>query len=232
MKIDPLEAGTRRSQIVQRLTEYIVGGSFPVGSRLTEVELSRQLGVSRAPLREAIRELVDTGLLVSIPYRGLFVRDFTIEDLDELYSLRTALEQLAFRRCWDKRTAAACSDLQNRNAKLKRAVEKGASPVRTIELELRLHDWAYELAGHKLLQEAWDRLKPNLQFYFTLHQKAHQRGGPLIDAHEKYVNYACGTDLDAMLRHLEQHMQQGYERVAKFIAKGNEDLVKRANLSR
>lgn len=220
MQIDPLDTGTRRSQIVRRLTEYIAGGSLPVGSRLTEVELSRQLGVSRAPLREAIRELVDKGLLVSLPYRGLFVRDFTIRDLDELYSLRTALEQLAFRRCWGKRTPDACADLRQRNTVLKAAVEAGTEPVRAIELELRLHDWAYELAGHGLLREAWERLKPNLQFYFTLHQRAHQRAGPLIDAHETYVDVACGDDLEAMLSHLEQHMQQGYERVAKFICDG------------
>lgn len=225
MKLERLSEGPRRGQIVERLRAMIVGGTVKAGSRLTEVELAERLGVSRAPLREAIRELVDSGLLVSVPYTGLFVRDFTRRDLEELYSFRTTLEAFAFRECWDRRTPEACVDLRARNAALTETVERGDDPARAIEQELWLHSWCYELSGHRLLQDAWRRIRPNLQFYFTLHQKAHERPGPRKDAHAIYVACATGDDLDRMLDHIEAHMRQGLERTLGFLAdaaKGND----------
>ena len=110
--IKPLDDQTRRGQIVKALRDLVLGGELMPGTRLTETDLAGRLGVSRAPLREAIRELVNIGLLVSVPYKGLFVRTITRRDLEELYSLRTALEQFAFAQTWDKRSPAACADLK------------------------------------------------------------------------------------------------------------------------
>ncbi|QOL81371.1 GntR family transcriptional regulator [Pseudooceanicola spongiae] len=217
MKLSPLGEATRRDQIVRSLRDLIVSGAVPAGERLTETDLSSQMGVSRAPLREAIRELVSSGLLVSQPYRGLFVREFSPRDLEELYSLRTTLEAMAFRHCWDLRDDAALADLDRRHCDLVRTVERGDDPARAIELELALHSWAYELSGHRLLNEAWQRIHPNLQFYFTLHQRAHSRPGPRRDAHEVYVARARGQDLRAMLDHLEDHMRQGLLHTAQLL---------------
>ncbi len=219
-KLKPLEDQTRRGQIVRKLRDLIIGAEIEPGTRLTEIDLANSLGVSRAPLREAIRELVDTGLLQSVPYKGLFVRTITRRDIEELYSLRTALEQFAFRQAWEKRSKDNCDDLRERNKKLIAAVEAKDS-LAAIELELGLHSWCYELSGHSLLQSDWERMKQNLQFYFTLHQKAHGRAGPLRESHDIYVACACGDDLKAMLDHLETHMQQGLIKTLDFVEKAN-----------
>jgi len=217
VKLERLGDDTRRDHIVRRMREKIVSGLVPAGQRLTETQLSLQLGVSRAPLREAIRELVSAGLLVSIPYKGLFVRNFTRRDLEELYSMRASLEKMAFRLCWTRRTAEALADLDRRHHALVAATVSGDDPARTIELELALHSWCYELADHLLLAEAWQRLRPNLQFYFMLHRKAHNRQGPRANAHEVYVARATGDDLAAMFDHLEVHMRQGLERTLLLL---------------
>ena len=86
MQVDPIGATTRRSQIVHSLRQLIVSGAVPEGQRLMEQNLAEKLGVSRAPLREALRELVDCGLLVSQPYRGIRLRSFSARDLTELYT--------------------------------------------------------------------------------------------------------------------------------------------------
>jgi len=216
--IHPLADNTLRSRTVDQLKRLIVCGELSPGARLTETELATALGISRGPLREAIRELVDLGLLVSKPYKGLFVRQITRKDLEEIYSLRTALEQFAFRQCWDRRSPKALADLKARNQTLAATIEAGEDSFRAIEDELHLHSWCYELSGHELLQQSWNRLRPNLQFYFAMHQQAHQRRGPSAQAHDRYMDLACGNDLDAMLEHLEQHMQQGLATTMRFIA--------------
>lgn len=217
MKLEPLTESTRREHIVRSLRELIVSGAVPAGARLTEAELSAQLGVSRAPLREAVRELVSSGLLVSQPYKGLFVRGVSRRDLEELYSLRTTLEQMAFRECWSKRDTGALADLDARHDELVETTVRGDDPAQAIELEMKLHSWCYELSGHRLLMDAWQRIMPSLQFYFTLHQRAHSRPGPRRDAHEVYVALAKRDDLAAMLAHLEEHMQQGLARTVQLL---------------
>ena len=214
--IKPLDDQTRRGQIVRSLRDLILEGDMSPGTRLTETDLAKRLGVSRAPLREAIRELVDIGLLVSQPYKGLFVRNVTRNDLEELYSLRTALEQFAFTQAWPKRTKRACDDLIERNQRLIKAIEE-EDAIMAIELELDLHSWCYELSSHGLLQAEWVRMKHNLQFYFILHQKAHGRSGPRRESHDVYVRCACGEDLSEMHNHLVDHMQQGLKTTLDFI---------------
>lgn len=216
MKLAPLTEPTRRDHIARSLRDMIVSGAVPAGERLTESELAGELGVSRAPLREAIRELVSDGLLISQPYRGLFVRSFTRKDLEELYSLRTTLERMAFREAWDRRTPEALADLEARHAALIVAADAGDAAA-GIERELALHGWCFETSGHGLLIDVWRRIRPNLQFYLMLHQRAHARPGPRRDAHRTYVAHAMGDDLQAMQDHLEDHLRQGLERTLAYI---------------
>ncbi|WP_172961055.1 GntR family transcriptional regulator [Oceaniglobus roseus] len=206
---EPLGETTVRSRIAQRLTEHIVGGRLSPGQRLTEQQLAASLGVSRGPLREAIRDLVDTGLLTSVPYKGLYVRSMTRRDLEELYSLRTALERFAFERGWDRRTPAALEDLARRAETLRRCIDRGDDGQAAIAHELHLHGWIYEVSGHGLLARTWEGMKPNVHFYFSLHQRAHDRKGPQRQSHDLYVTLASGDDLPAMLAHLSDHMRQG-----------------------
>lgn len=110
-RLQPVRDNTLRAQIFAQLHAMVTRGRYAPGERLTESVLADELGVSRAPLREAIRELVDGGILISQPYRGLFVRSVSESDLRELYSMRTALEQFAFRLAWDLRTPAAIAEL-------------------------------------------------------------------------------------------------------------------------
>ena len=216
--LKPLTDTTLRGRTVDQLRRLIVTGELPAGTRLTETELAAALGISRGPLREAIREVVDIGLLVSKPYKGLFVREITRKDLEEIYSLRTMLEKFAFQEAWAKRTPAALQDLSARNTRLIQTIEAATDALGPIEDELHLHSWCYELSGHQLLLQSWNRLKPNLQFYFAMHQQAHDRKGPKRRSHDLYIKLAGGDDLDAMLGHLEDHMRQGLETTISFIA--------------
>lgn len=208
--------GSGRDRVVRRLRDMILSGHVEAGERLTEMDLAERLGVGRAPLREAIRELVAAGLLISVPYSGLFVRDFTRKDLEELFSMRTTLEKMAFREAWARRNAAALADLDARHEALVAATDAG-DPGEAIECELSLHSWCYEVSAHSLLIEVWQRMRPNLQFYLMLHQRAHARPGPRRDAHRIYVAHAMGDDLQAMQDHVDDHMRQGLERTLAYI---------------
>lgn len=214
--LQPVQDRTLRAQIAEQLNAMVTNGVFSPGERLTEQALARELGVSRAPLREAIRALVDQGLLVSQPYKGLFVRPISATDLHELFTMRIALEQFAFRLCWDRRTPAAHADLGARYDALT-AAQAGDDQAATIRLEIRFHSWVYELGEHSLLIAHWERLKPLLQIYMSLHHEMHGSHGQFRHMTREYLALARGDDLDAMLRHIDAHMRQGLDSVMRVL---------------
>src|SRR5580692_324646 len=101
--IQPLAAVTRRSLVVDALREAILSGELPPGSKITEMDLVARLHVSRGPIREGIRELIDEGLLFSQPYTGTYVATMDEKAIGEAYGLRRVLEKYAFTLVWPRR---------------------------------------------------------------------------------------------------------------------------------
>ena len=82
-------------QVARILTQAVVQGRLPPGSKVVEAGIARELGISRAPVREAARLLEKQGLLVAKPRRGFFVRKLEIRNIDEIYDLRICIERHA-----------------------------------------------------------------------------------------------------------------------------------------
>ena len=89
---------TIRSQIYKILRNSLWRGEFTPGQRLQEVDLATQLHVSRSPVREALRQLASDGLVIEIPNKGVYVKKFTTQDIDEIFDVRVMLESYAIRR--------------------------------------------------------------------------------------------------------------------------------------
>jgi DNA-binding GntR family transcriptional regulator len=89
--LGPVPKATLRAHIAERLRAAILAGDIAPGAPLTETALSTRVNVSRGPLREAMRQLIEEGLLVTVPYTGTHVAALSVEDVREIYSLRTAL---------------------------------------------------------------------------------------------------------------------------------------------
>jgi DNA-binding GntR family transcriptional regulator len=94
LKVDPLSAPVRQ-QVVKALREGIVSGALAPGQRLVEKELCGMLGVSRPPIREALRELEAEGLVRNVPYKGAEVTRLDVQEAESIYQVRGALEALA-----------------------------------------------------------------------------------------------------------------------------------------
>ncbi len=107
----PLDAALRAELVVDAIERSILRGEIEAGQRLAERELAEQLGVSKTPVREALKELGRRGLVVSVPYRGAHVRAVDPEQARNIYSVRLLLEpeavRLATREQTDE-TVAAC----------------------------------------------------------------------------------------------------------------------------
>lgn len=219
-RVDRLRKSTFRQHIAERLRTAILAGELAPGASLVETTLAAQFNVSRGPLREALRELIEEGLLVAVPYTGTHVITLTAPDIQEIYSMRITLERFAFEQAWSRRDTAFERELQRRNAALTQAIDVGDDAA-SILAELDLHGLVYETSGHKLLQRTWHSLRGRLQLYWAAHHRAHATRGPRRDSHDSYVQAALGDELAAMLAEITSHMGRGAERTESFVRFAN-----------
>jgi len=213
----PLPRVTLREGAAEALRQAILSGQLPPGAPVVEAALARSLGISRAPLREAIRALLEDGLVVQHrAWGGVTVAPLDTKVAQELYTLRTTLEVFAFELIWDHRDAAFRTKLGERHAALMAAIDAGDDQA-SILAELALHGAVYEHAGHGLLLQAWAAIRGRLTLYWVAHHRAHRRPGPSRDAHDDYIRHALGDDLDATRAELRAHMRRGLTTVLDFI---------------
>ena len=116
-----------REQSLDSLREAILSGELKPGQALTEMDLARQLGVSRAPIREALRILNSEGLVETIPYRGTTVTRLSRVDIEEIYSMRMLLESYALERVMAAGDPALYQQLRGMVGEMISAGDRGIS---------------------------------------------------------------------------------------------------------
>ncbi len=144
--------------VTRALREAILSGKIRPGDRLLQDELARQLGVSRQPVREALRRLQSEGLVVQTPQRGLLVREFTKADLQENYYLRQLLESEAAQSAAERITSAELQELKALNQAMIQAVASDDTST-LVELNVQFHRRIRESARmpalFRLLEQLW-----------------------------------------------------------------------------
>jgi DNA-binding GntR family transcriptional regulator len=220
---------TFRAHIVDGLRQAILSGDIEPGSQLIEASLADQFGVSRGPLREAMRQLIDEGLLVTVPYTGTHVVDLSVEDVREIYSMRVNLEIFAFEQIWTRRDSQFRDGLIGRHEALTQCID-AQDDAASISAELQLHGFVYEATGHRILLKIWESIRGRLQLYWAAHHRAHGIRGPRRDGHDDYVRTALGDNFEALRREIANHMARGGSQTEAFLASRAQEPIARPRL--
>lgn len=205
---DPVPSRTRRDQVAEALRKSILEGRMPGGTQLVEGPLATQFGVSRGLLREAMRELIEAGLVVNRPYAGTFVTELTVEQLRDVYEVRHVLEAQAYTRLWPRRDEAFRRELKERFDAMLAALRKG-DLAEEIRAEFRFHGLAYERCGNHVMPALWEQMSQKLQLGFAICQVARVPKLDFKENHRRFLDLALGDDLPAMLAELDQHLRRG-----------------------
>jgi DNA-binding GntR family transcriptional regulator len=139
-----------RHDIADALREEIIGGRLEQGERVLEIELARRFGVSRQPVREAIRTLEREGLLTSLPNRGTFVTRVSLEDAIAIQDIRAQLEGLAARLAVEHLTARDFKRMRELIREMRDAGKRRASDD-LVALDLEFHNLVNVRSDHRLL---------------------------------------------------------------------------------
>lgn len=194
-----------RERILDVLRDSIVSGEFKPGHALVESELAQQLGVSRAPLREAIQTLSAEGLVESIPYRGTVVRLLTRRDIEELYSLRAVLETFAIQRI-------IAADVSDAVPRLRMCFEEMLKAARLEDLKLvnqvdrQFHDTLIELSDHHLLAMTWNGVTMRVRQVMALRNRRNSDMKQVAYNHVPIIDAIAARDEAEAVRLIQLHV--------------------------
>jgi DNA-binding GntR family transcriptional regulator len=186
------------------LRDMILNGVLGPGERLNEVELSTALGISRAPLREAIRDLASQGLLTIVTHKGAFVPSYTADDLRDIYEVRIAVESHAVRLVALRNSPADIAELITLLDRTEEEVRRSGS--RAYPESLDFHGRVLELTGNQHLNEISTSVGQKIQLARMRSGHRPERAQVALDEHREIVD-SMGSDPDAaaalMIRHLQ-----------------------------
>ena len=172
-----LDAPSLVELAVRRLRAEIVGGAFAPGERLVEEQLTRRLGISRAPLREALRLLGQQGLVEHLPRRGVRVVALSARDIDELFSLRDVLERFALECVLGRGGVPDLDGLGVARAAVERMEAAPGDAAEQAAAHRAFHLSLVALAGHQHLMRVYEPVLLQLQLYMAtnMRREAEQR---------------------------------------------------------
>jgi len=145
-------------QIKEQLMEDIFHKKYNAGDRIVESALARELGVSQASVREALRSLIAMGFLENEPFKGITVRSFTVQDLSEVITVRVALETLACQLAIKRITNNEINELQKIVDEMIQASQRGDVEKR-IHLNILFHEKLVETSGNKLILQLYKYMR-------------------------------------------------------------------------
>jgi DNA-binding GntR family transcriptional regulator len=202
----PIGLKSLRHHVLETLREAIITGRFQPGDRLVEEELCQQLGVSRGPVREALRQLEQEGLVVSFPYRATEVIGVTEEEIREvLMPLRLTLERFAFRHALPRLDAADFATLAGLVATMREAAAAG-DLGRIVEADLHFHELVLERSQQMHCLQIWRTISPRVRAYFYRCGPRHSRLDEIADEHEDLLTAMRSGDGEQVMRALEPHI--------------------------
>jgi DNA-binding GntR family transcriptional regulator len=201
--------------VIDQLRDSILQGYFPPGARLREEQLAEALDVSRGPIRSALLQLEREGLVTRRRNRGAVVASLSRDDLEEVYSLRLAIEPVAC--TWATRHAVD-TDLQQMQAVIdgySKILTRRVSDADAAEADLRFHDLVYDAARHKRLLRLWQDIRP--QVYVFLLSRTYVRTREFRDimvrGHGAIMSVISSGDEERAAELAAEHVRASYLRV-------------------
>ncbi|RCW63085.1 GntR family transcriptional regulator [Pseudorhodoferax soli] len=189
-----------------QLQEAILSGRIAPGERIVEAELARQMGVSRAPVREAARRLESLGLLVSRPRHGFAVRTVSSKQVNDLYEVRIQLELLGAALACQHASDAELAALDARVNDMVERAETMASQER-VALDLDFHFAISALSGNHYLHRLFDNMQTEVRMFLALSEDSYGDLKVLAETHRPIAQAMARRDVDAVQHALCFHLE-------------------------
>jgi DNA-binding GntR family transcriptional regulator len=223
----PLTPTVKRSladDVVDRLRDAIFHGTFKPGEALREEQLAAMLDVSRGPVREALVQLEREGLVLVRRHRGATVARLSRGDLEDVYSLRLALERLAVQRAARHATEQDFTAMEAVLEAFNVALARGPSEKDVAELDVRFHDLIYQAARHQRLYDCWANLKSQIYIFLLSRNVVDPDFREItVKSHAALLEAIRTRDEVRATTEIEDHLRGAYDRVVRAYSTAEAD---------
>lgn len=205
-----------RDVVFNTLRQAILRGELKPGERLMEIQLANKLGVSRTPIREAIRKLELEGLVLMIPRKGAEVADISEKSLRDVLEVRKALEELAVQLACDKITKEEIEDLKKAAEDFKKIL-KSRDITEIAEADVRFHDIIFMATDNQKLVQLLNNLREQMYRFRVEYLKNEEVHPQLIAEHEKIIEHIMERDKTKASAIVSEHINNQVEGVIDII---------------
>ena len=210
--LQPLRLQTTPELIADRIRSGILDGRFPPQYQLAEVELARQLQVSRGPVREAMQRLIQEGLLRSERNRGVFVVELDDDDARDVYVARAAVEKAAAVLVARRADPADLGAVESVVDRLRAAATSSWSEV--VEIDLEFHATIVDRSGSERLQRMFRTLAAETRMCLVRLERFYPVRGSVVTEHAEILEAIRAGDELVVRRLIDHHMEEAAARLS------------------
>ena len=223
LKITTDEYTPLRDVVFKTLRKAILNGNLKPGERLMEMHLSSRMGVSRTPIREAIRMLELEGLVIMVPRCGARVAQISFKNLSDVLEVRGALEELAIRLACERADDNIVAKLKEAAVKFEQAT-KTKNEIEIAQADVRFHDIIVEAADNDRLAQLTQNLSEQYYRYRYEYVKDNSSHEKLVSEHYEMVTSIEEKDIERAVRAMRLHIEKQEKAIARNLhLEDNED---------
>lgn len=195
-----------REIVLEALKEAIVNGKLKPGERLMEQQVAEELGVSRTPVREAIRKLEIEGFVIIIPRKGAYVSDISLKDIVQVFEVRAAMEALAAGLAAQRIADEQLEKLERKLVEVKNAVDS-SDLDNIIQFDTDFHEIIYEASRNDRLVQILNNLREQIQRYRTASLASPGRLKDTLKEHQELVEAISTRNVALAQKLAKEHIE-------------------------
>lgn len=217
LKVNMNEYLPLRDVVFNTLRQAILKGELEPGERLMEIQLAERLGVSRTPIREAIRKLELEGLVIMIPRKGAEVAKISEKNLKDVLEVRRAMEELAVELACERMSDEELKLLSQAQAEVAKAISEGRDLTNIAEADEHYHDVIYNGTGNRRLIQLINNLREQMYRYRIEYIKDKNKRVVLIKEHEQITRALQARSVQSAKEAIREHIDNQEITVAKNL---------------
>lgn len=205
-----------REIVFETIRNAIISGDLKPGERVMEVQMAESLGVSRTPVREAIRKLELEGLVIMLPRKGAYVSDLTVKDLTEVLEIRASLEGLAAGLASIRIDEVEIEELEARALKFHKSIEEDDVEALILR-DLEFHDAIFRASRNERLIQLNNNLREQVQRFREIYHKTVNKSKETSKEHYAIVEAISNRDVDKAEKLARLHIENAEQSILKIM---------------
>lgn len=205
-----------RDVVFKTLRQAILRGELKPGERLMEIKLANKLGVSRTPIREAIRKLELEGLVLMIPRRGAEVAEITEKSLNDVLEVRKALEELSVQLACERITPEQVEEMKMAAEDFRKVLKSG-DVTKIAEADVKFHDIIFAATNNQRLITLLNNLREQMYRFRVEYLKQKECYPQLLEEHDKLIALISGGEVEEACELMGRHIDNQASTVSDVI---------------